>query len=1401
MKNIISLILTFLVVSLNYGQCPAVNSPYGENFNSGTLPNCWSQSVITGDGWQFTGTPGYDAANNGRVAGTYTWIDFSSDDQGVIMELVDVDVSSLSAAQIEFDYFCYNSTNPTPANILNVEVFDDTNWVLINSIQTNTVPGWNPYYFSLFGYDVSGIISLRLRAESGGATDDYYNDILVDNLFIRQAPTCPSPLSSTFGVANLTADSAEISWLAGGNELLWGIEWGISGFNLGSGSYDTTSNFFSYPVTGLSPITSYDFYVKAICGAGDSSYWSGPFTFVTPCATLTPPQLEDFSLGFPPNTCWDQADDGDPGTGPTSIGTSSWSTDGFGNVGTTGAVKINLYTLGKNDWVLSPQYDFSNGGPFQIEYDFGVFTYVSTNPGQLGSDDKVEVLVSRDGGTTWSGLVSYRTNYVTGPNGNHEIIALPNDTTGIVQFAFWATEGSVDDPEDNDVMFDNFRVIPIPSCPQPQAISSFGITSDSASLTWTSFASDSIWMVYLTPAGISPDTSHLTIVNNDTVNFSGLNSNTYYDFYVKGICTVGDTSFLSGPFSVLTNCLPISSPYYQSFDNTTAPSIDQCWSVLSTGAGTIQVDNSAFNPQRSAPNSISMYNSSGGDLYFISPFISDLDSTKRIRFYLQNNGNAAYLSDLIVGTISDPNDATTFSPYDTIFNSEFNSANWNRLMVNFNNYSGNDNHIAFKHGQNFTFDYIWLDDFYYEDIPSCLSPLPTTISLNSVSTDSANISWTSIPTHTSWLGYLVADSNTLANTSPIILNSDSVNIPVNPSTIYNFYVQAICGAGDTSIISGPLSFSTPCVSFVSFPYNEDFSIWPPNCWDLTGGTQNCVHYNGTSAEASFWSWSAGEFAYMTSPVFDVSNMVSPELLFDWSHQYNPTYPNDGLEALVSNDGGITWTQIWYKTATDLESNDGATTGSPGTFVNSGRISLSPFGSALQIRFNFVSGFGPDCFIDNVEIKEAPQNDIGIVVASLPTASTGCEVDSSLVTVTIFNFGYLPQSSFNIQYSLNGTPFVETVFDTLQPGDSLLYTFSLPVNLTQDGSYSFDFTTNLVNDDDTSNDAFGSTLTFENYFTPAPPNVSNDTVCVNSLTPNGTSAKLIASGNSTASFDWFDSAGNYLASGDTLFTDTINTITSYFVSSKELAPGNIGAPTNNFGAGSGGFDNLFPNGLVFNVYSDLTLDSVTIYPDGPGTIQIKIVNIIGATIYSNFYTIGQNINPGSKLKVPIGQNITAGNGYIIEVSFVNSGNLSLYRNTLNASYPYNYSNIASIISSTNGSTDSYFYFYNWDISTISCSSEKSEAVVYIDQCVGIEEINYSSFNIYPNPNNGCFEINFTNPSVNTKIEIFDLTGKKIYKNIVIYEDFKINLNKFKSGFYLVNAIQNGKLTTKKLQILK
>ena len=109
---------------------------------------------------------------------------------------------------------------------------------------------------------------------------------------------------------------------------------------------------------------------------------------------------------------------------------------------------------------------------------------------------------------------------------------------------------------------------------------------------------------------------------------------------------------------------------------------------------------------------------------------------------------------------------------------------------------------------------------------------------------------------------------------------------------------------------------------------------------------------------------------MTSPTFDVSGLSSPVLWFDWSHSYSATYPNDELDVLVSDDNGANWTSVWNKVGTDLESNDGVGNTTPGSFISSGVIDLSAFGTSLLVRFNAISGYGPDLFVDNVTVEEA-----------------------------------------------------------------------------------------------------------------------------------------------------------------------------------------------------------------------------------------------------------------------------------------------------------------------------------------------------------------------------------------------------------------------------------------------
>ncbi|MFH2096730.1 MAG: fibronectin type III domain-containing protein, partial [Bacteroidota bacterium] len=92
-------------------------------------------------------------------------------------------------------------------------------------------------------------------------------------------PTCPSP--TNLGYANSTTTSADLSWQENGSATIWNIEYGPEGFTQGLGTFLSGVNTNPYTLNGLTIATAYDFYVQSDCGGGDTSFWSGPFTFHT----------------------------------------------------------------------------------------------------------------------------------------------------------------------------------------------------------------------------------------------------------------------------------------------------------------------------------------------------------------------------------------------------------------------------------------------------------------------------------------------------------------------------------------------------------------------------------------------------------------------------------------------------------------------------------------------------------------------------------------------------------------------------------------------------------------------------------------------------------------------------------------------------------------------------------------------------------------------------------------------------------------------------------------------------------------------------------------------------------------------------------------------------------------
>ena len=169
----------------------------------------------------------------------------------------------------------------------------------------------------------------------------------VDTSVAGNCPACLPPTALT--ASNITTNSADLGWTAGGTETAWNIEYDTAGFAPGTGTVVAiTSN--PYTLTGLNSNTSYDYWVQADCGNGDVSPWSGPHTFATACGTFTAP----FSEGFDPAgtvSCW------------TLGGGENWlfNTSGPNHVGNLGTLTGSTASGGHYAVVDASGYSGANG--------------------------------------------------------------------------------------------------------------------------------------------------------------------------------------------------------------------------------------------------------------------------------------------------------------------------------------------------------------------------------------------------------------------------------------------------------------------------------------------------------------------------------------------------------------------------------------------------------------------------------------------------------------------------------------------------------------------------------------------------------------------------------------------------------------------------------------------------------------------------------------------------------------------------------------------------------------------------------------------------------------------------------------------------------------------------------
>ena len=276
---------------ISFSTCPS-GAPFLENFDatpaSQALTNatapCWIQStndvfdwlVNNGGTTSSTTGPSDDITGGGNYMYIETSVPRTVGDSAILIS-PDFDISSLTSAEISFRSHMYGAAIGT----LNVAISGDggTTFNTVWSKSGDQGDQWVEEVIQLTGLTTTAMV--RFTATVGvdaGGTISYWSDIAIDHFQIRQSATCPqtSPLTAS----NVGSSTADISWTAGGSETSWNVEYGPTGFTLGSGTNTNVTNT-SYAMTGLTPSTDYDVYVQAVCSATDLSYWVGPLTIST----------------------------------------------------------------------------------------------------------------------------------------------------------------------------------------------------------------------------------------------------------------------------------------------------------------------------------------------------------------------------------------------------------------------------------------------------------------------------------------------------------------------------------------------------------------------------------------------------------------------------------------------------------------------------------------------------------------------------------------------------------------------------------------------------------------------------------------------------------------------------------------------------------------------------------------------------------------------------------------------------------------------------------------------------------------------------------------------------------------------------------------------------------------
>lgn len=843
-------------------------------------------------------------------------------------------------------------------------------------------------------------------SESGPLTLYFYSDHsntyagFAVNVSCVTAPSCRAPYDVI--AQNVFETDAIVEWSMSSNNYV--------GFNVAistSANFDpnTCSNVSyvsstSYHFTGLSSNTTYFVSVQTDCGGGNVSDWSNILSFTTECDIVSSlPYIDNFDSYCTGNqvfpNCWSYISTFTDF--PPFISGSCYSSPGA----------MGTYGDNTNEHiVITPEFDTSIPiNTLQANFMYratnatsGIVVGVMSDPTDASTFVPVQTINATTTGTWITTEVSFA-NYT----GNGHFIAFRNN-----RYSYF--------------YIDNLIINTIQTCLVPQNLTAAVTMDYSATLSWTETGSATSWDIEYGPAGFTQGQGTVVATSSNPFTLTGLSASTNYDAYVRANCG-GAVSYWSLPTRFATLCGPALIPYMENFDaypmtNSSVLAPDDypnnpmpiCWDILNrdniaqvfltTRAGCAVHGNCLlFTVSQNSPPAFAI----------LSEFVNDIRDLE-ISFYLRKDGvNIGGQGIFMIGYLTDPNDTSTFVPTYTIENNDYASGMHHIQEITFDN-APIGSRIAFKCQSTYSYIYYTLDNVVVDLLPNCRKPHDVVAS--NATTHSIDVAWTEMGSATAWnieygpTGFTQGQGTVIsANTNPFTVTG------LASATLYDFYVRADCGAGETSSWADMASGVTDCDLVSIFPYTENFdatSSLPP-CWyniDMIGNTLWQVTtpnhgfvtlaHSGSHA-AVFFQGNSGNETSLLLPPLDFTNLTNPVITF-WYTNQTWSHDTDELYVYCRSSESDPWTLLASHTS-------GTSTW---TFDS---LSLPNPSATYQIKFQAISNWGYGINLDDITVKG--DNPVLPTTCDIPRSLSASNGTTTGVTVTWLAGG--SESEWNIQY--------------------------------------------------------------------------------------------------------------------------------------------------------------------------------------------------------------------------------------------------------------------------------------------------------------------------------------------------------------------------------------------------